>query len=460
MQKILSILILIILHISLLQAQHSFSLNEAVQYGEKNSKSVQIQQLDLSDAEDLLTEYKSIGMPKLTGGINYNYFINIPTNILPDFISPSVYGVLEKENLVAKDPNRNFGSGIPAQFGTKNNLTAKLDFSTLLFDGSFLVGLKAQKLYRDLIHKQINSSEFEIRYQVTKAYMAALAVKENLEILDKNISNLNKVYNEINQIYKTGLTEKLDVERLELSLQNLNTEKEKLTRIYDVTTLLLKYQMSYPLKDTIELTQNFEELINSSLLDVNTNVNALNIQNRPEYAVISQGIRLAEINVKRFKASYFPSLVGFATAQEGLQRNNLFDNKENKWFPTTIAGLGLNVPIFDGFDRRAKISKAKTLLNRTQMQLSEFERGINLAYENSKIQYTNALNTLESRKKTLALAEKIYQTSQTKFKSGVGSSLEINSAERDVYAAQANLLDAQLNLINTKVELDKSLGKI
>ena len=58
------------------------------------------------------------------------------------------------------------------------------------------------------------------------------------------------------------------------------------------------------------------------------------------------------------------------------------------------------------------------------------------------------------------MAEKIYNTSKIKFKEGVGSSLEITTAERDLYQAQANILDAQYNLIVTKVELDKALGKI
>ncbi|NOT37751.1 MAG: TolC family protein, partial [Saprospiraceae bacterium] len=440
-------------------AQKSFTLNEAIQYAEKNSKALQIQKLDINDAEDVLTEYKSIGMPKLTGGINYSYFIDIPTNILPDFISPSVYEVLFDENILPRK-DLTFGSGIPAQFGTKNNLTAKLELSTLIFDGSFFVGLKAQKLYRELITKQLVQSTAEVRYQVTKAYMATIAVNNNIEILDKNINNLTKVYNEMNQIYKAGLTEKLDVERLELSLLNLNSEKEKLNRLYEITKQLLKYQMSFPLSENIELTQSFDELMLSSAINVTDPSFNLNFQNRPEYDVINQGIQLAEINIKRFKVSYLPSIFGFATAQESLQRNNLFDGDENKWFPTTIVGVGMNVPIFDGFERKSKISKAKTLLNRSQMQKSEFERGVTLAYENAKIQYANAANTLETKKKTLSLAEKIYQTSQTKFKSGVGSSLEISTSERDVYSAQANLLEAQLNLIYAKIDLDKALGKI
>ena len=94
------------------------------------------------------------------------------------------------------------------------------------------------------------------------------------------------------------------------------------------------------------------------------------------------------------------------------------------------------------------------------MQIDEFEKGIQLEFANAKSTYLNALNTLETRKKSLSLAEKIYETSKVKFKEGIGSSLEITTAERDLYTSQANLLDAQYNLIVAKVELDKALGKI
>lgn len=106
-------------------AQKSFSLAEAVRYAETNSKSLDLQRLDIQDANDLMTEYRSIGMPKLTGGVGYTHFVDIPTSILPDFISPSVYEVLFKENLLQRR-DIDYGKGIPAQFGTKNNLTAKL----------------------------------------------------------------------------------------------------------------------------------------------------------------------------------------------------------------------------------------------------------------------------------------------------------------------------------------------
>ena len=116
------------------------------------------------------------------------------------------------------------------------------------------------------------------------------------------------------------------------------------------------------------------------------------------------------------------------------------------------------VPIFDGFDRNAKIARAKIALAKTNTQKTEFERAVQLEFSNARSQYLNALNTLESRKKSLQLAQKIYDTSNIKFKEGVGSSLELTQAERDLYLSQANVLEAKLMLSQAKADLDKALG--
>jgi outer membrane protein len=218
--------------------------------------------------------------------------------------------------------------------------------------------------------------------------------------------------------------------------------------------------MSFPTEKQLVLTEKMDEVLNKSYLEIMDPSIRLNIQHRPEYEVISQSLKLTEINIKRHKVSYLPSLFGFASYQQSLQRNKLFDKNDNNWFPTSLVGLQLNIPIFDGLDKKAKISRAKVLHEKTHMQYKAFEYGAQLEFQNARTQYLNASMSIESRKKSLALAEKIYEIANIKFKEGIGSSLEITSAERDVYQSQANLLDAQIQLIHAKIDLDKSMGKL
>ncbi|MBX7162695.1 MAG: TolC family protein, partial [Saprospiraceae bacterium] len=208
----------------------------------------------------------------------------------------------------------------------------------------------------------------------------------------------------------------------------------------------------------IVLSDNLEQVMNRSYLDIMDPNIRVDINKRPETQVIDQTLQLLNINLKRYRMSYFPSLFGFASHSQSLQRNKLFDPDENGWLPTTVVGLQLSVPIFDGFDRNAKIARAKIALAKTNTQKTEFERAVQLEFSNARSQYLNALNTLESRKKSLQLAQKIYDTSNIKFKEGVGSSLELTQAERDLYLSQANVLEAKLMLSQAKADLDKALG--
>ena len=439
--------------------QKNFSLEEAIRYANENNLRLRIQKTDIQDVDGQIKEYYSIGMPKLSGSASYNHYLKLPTSIFPNFISPAIYDVLFDENLLARR-DIDAGPGVPVQFGTKNNLNASLEFSTMLFDGSFIVGLKMQKMYRELIEKQMGQTEADVRYQVTKAYLAALAIQDNLQLVQKNLDNLNKLRKELNEIYQAGLIEKLDLDRVDLSLQNLGSEKEKLDRISDITMQVLKFQMSYPQEDSIRLSEKLSDILNRSYVEIMDPAIQLNLQQRPEYPSIAKGIELAEINIRRLKSSYLPSLFGFATYQQSLQRTDLFDGNDNNWFETALLGVSMSVPIFDGLERKARISRAKTLLSKSQLQLTAFEQGVQLEFKNARTQYVNASTTLESRKKSLALAERIYETTNIKFREGIGSSLEITSAERDLYQAQANLLEAQVSLIQAKVDLDKSIGRL
>jgi outer membrane protein TolC len=78
---------------------------------------------------------------------------------------------------------------------------------------------------------------------------------------------------------------------------------------------------------------------------------------------------------------------------------------------------------------------------------------------NARKSYQTANDRLNAQKKNIALAEKIYQTTQKKYKEGLGSSLEIAQAEQSLYASQQNYNQALYDVIIAKINLDKAFGK-
>ena len=458
MIKLLSLLLTLSL-VFPLGAQVEFTLDQAIAYAVSNSNDVKLAQLDVADAEAQITEYRSIGLPQIEAGLNYQYYFEVPVNPVEDFITPSIYGVLSQE-FEEIDPF----TGTPETFQfalfRPNNLFASVDARWLLLDGSYFSGLKAAKLFKELTRKSIDVKEEEIRANVTKAYMNILIAEENKEILAKNISNLEKALNDTKAFYENGFMEKLDVERLELSMGNLQTEYEKIDQMIALSYNLLKFQMSYPINEEISVTEDLETMVDLMSIETIDLMEKVDYNNKAQYSEILLGKELNELNVERLKRGYLPSLQAKANYSESLQRNNLFDGDELGWIPTGSVSLGITVPIFDGLMKKGQVQQAKIDLDKLDVQKSEFERATDLQVANAKLQYINARKTLNNRRSSLDIVQSIYDKTMIKFNEGVGSSVEVTQAENQLYDAQGAYINALYELLVSKTDLEIALGNI
>jgi outer membrane protein TolC len=439
-------------------AQQVFSLDEAVSYAIQNNLDMKAKRLSSKDADWQVKEYWAIGLPQISGNVDYQYFFDIPTQILPDFITPSIDGRLEEYQLIQQTLPLPFSGGIPAQFGTSNNLTAGIQATGLLFDGSFIVGLQAQKMYRELVNTQIGQTERDVRVNVTKSYLNVLIAEQSKSIIDQNLESISRIKNETEEIYKNGFAEKLDVDRMTLSVNNLKSESENLGHLIQAGKLLLKFHMGFPITDSLILTDNIEKLRVLSSAD-ELLLADYRYDDRVEYEVLSKTIEMAGLNVKRHKASYLPTLTAALGYSRALQTSDLFD-KDNEWYPTAYAAASLSIPIYDSRDKKSKIERAKIEEEGYIIQRTNFERSMDMEVRTAMINLNNAKRSVTQRESSRQLAEDIYDITVIKLKEGVGSSLEVNQAEIEMLEAQSNYIDALYNLLIATTDLKKALGKI
>jgi len=439
-------------------SQQSFTLDAAVAYGLENQNSIKMTDIEIANSESEIKELKAIGMPQINGAIDYNYYFYVPKQPVEDFISPSVYQILKDEGLptTTQGPTETF----ELSFVQPQQFNVGLSANMLVFDGSYIYAIKGAKLYRDLIKKQKDATIDQIKANITKAYTSILIADKNKKILADNIKILEKSLLEVKAMYDAGFMESLDVDRLQLSYDNLNIQLENIDGLIDLSKNLLKFQMGYPLKEEISLTEDIDELIiKFDAKNENENIQ-IDPNLRAEYQLLNTTQALNGINLKRFKAGYLPSVGAFASFQESLQRTNLFDGDETGFLPTGVVGLKINVPIYDGGEKSAKIQKVKLDIEKVDLQKTEFTRGMTMQARNAQIAMSNAKRNLTNRQKALTITQSIYERTQIKFKEGVGSSVEVTQAENTLYQAQAEVISAMYDLLTAKVDLDITLGKL
>lgn len=419
------------------------SLDEAVDFAWQNSNALKNAQINIVDAEERIIENRAIGIPKLNGTLDYQRYLLVPQQALPDaFI----------DFLQAQNPNQEVSREV--SFFLKNNFSAGLSLDALVFDGTYLTALKAAKVYREYIAQDLMVKRREVRNQVIDAYLPALLLDKNLEILEANIQNLEQLFKETKALYEEGFAEQLDVDRLELSLANLKVDRENVARQKENAISVLKFTLNADDDKNFKLTEDLESMaIEITEDDIS---GAANYTARPELAYVQKGIELADLNIEQFKMGYYPTVRAFASATQQYQSNT---REDGFWAPNALVGLSVNVPLFDGWDKKAKIQRAKLAKEINLNQQDDLVRSIQLEVSNARASYETAMESLRAQERNLQLARRIYETTQIKYREGVGSSIEVNQAEQSLYTSQANYTQALYTLTVAKFDLLKALGK-
>ncbi|MEM1214861.1 MAG: TolC family protein [Bacteroidota bacterium] len=427
----LILLLLLLLGSNGLAAQRNdLTLAQAIDYAIANNPEMKAALLNVTDADEQIKEFRSQGMPQLNGSAGYTYYFERPIVQLPMALG-----------------------GDQISFILRNNFTGALNLDALIFDASYLTGLKAARAARNYAQLELADQQRNVRAQVRNAYLTLLFLTENLAQLDKNITNLTTLFAETQATYEAGFVEQLDVDRLELSLSNLRTERQNLSRQYEMAVEALKFTLNYPAGEELTVTDDLEGLLtdaDAAMLEAE-----LDYSRRTELNLIQQGLALQDLNVQVNQSRYWPSLRGNAAYQYQYQGN---DSTDDFWAPTGLLGVSLNVPIYDGGLRSASVARAKLAREQVVLQQSTLQRAANLEVTNAKTAYQSALDRLRERDRNLELAQRIYDTTQVKYREGVGSSLEVSQAESELYTAQSNRLQAQFELLQAKITLQEALG--
>ena len=442
-------------------SKHEFSIQQAVDYAKKNNVNVKNALIDVQLQEQQNREFTSNAYPHINASFGTSFNPNVATQIVPNFISPATYQVLIDEGIkngngqLIQMPN-DFGF-IAAQFGSKFSATAGISLQQILFDGQVFVGLLARGAAVEFRKKNVEVTEEVIKANIYKIYYQLVVSKTQTELLDANISLLEKLLKDTRIIYENGFAEKLDIDKVSVQLTNLQTEKLKVLNTISNGYYGLKVLMGMPVSDELVLTDKLsDEQIKEGALEKSV----YTYDERKDYQYAQMGKVLNEYNIRRYKLSQIPTLSMNANYAKNAQRNQWTFVGKGDWFTISSVNLNLAIPIFNGFFTKSKIEQAKLEVKKIDNQLEALKLSIDNEVAVARNNFRSAIATMDFQKKNMELAEKIYQQTKKKYEIGTGSQTEINTAQTDLKAAQTNYITALYDAVVAKVDFMKATGKL
>ena len=173
----------------------SFSLKEAQEYAIEHNLNIQNAKLDVEHAEKVIWENTAMGLPQLNSSLNYNNNLNLTTTLLP----AEIFGGTP-------------GEKVEVQFGTQHNATAVLSASQMIFNGPYIVGLQASRIFKKASEQTLQKTRTDTKELVAQNYYLALLAAETYHIIDSNYINLKQTLYETQMMYEKGFVEETDVE--------------------------------------------------------------------------------------------------------------------------------------------------------------------------------------------------------------------------------------------------------
>jgi outer membrane protein TolC len=215
--------------------------------------------------------------------------------------------------------------------------------------------------------------------------------------------------------------------------------------------------MNLPLSQEISLDTTMNKT--GGLLSISKEVNLF--QNRTEYQLINKQQDLYHLELKNVRAGYFPTLAGFASYNTMAMRSefNFFDGGK-PWFQTNVVGLRLNLPIFDGLEKRAKAQRSKLHLAKVENEAALLEQSITMDIINANAKLINSRKALNAQQENRLLAEDVYTQTQFQYKEGLASMTDLLNAETSMRDAQSNYIKALVESLIADLELQKADGSL
>lgn len=437
----ITIVISVLIGFSVISAQENsvkqFSLEEAVDYAVQNNYDAVNAKLSIDAAKAQLREIVATGFPQISGSVEYNNMFEIPTQLIPDFISG------------------NYDQYIPVKFGLRHNATVGITVTQLIFSGSYIVGLQASNAYLSLQEQNNKRSELDVAQSVTQNYYLVLLVEENQRILNQSLENIKKIHYEVEESFKEGFVEDTEVKQLQISVTQLENSLNTLAQQLDVSYKLLKLQMGIDINKNIKLTEKLEDILR--MVNISSLIKSeFDIRKNVEFQLIESRVKLSELSLKNEWSKFLPTIAAFGTYQYNAQRAkfNFFDPNED-WYNTGIIGVKLEMPIFNSGAKFFKVQQSRVELMQAENTKRKVEQALALQYSKVKSELKSNNDIFNNNKANMQLSKEVFDKTLEKYKEGISSNLELIQVHNQYLSSQSEYFKSMSDLLNTKNAMDR-----
>lgn len=343
------------------------------------------------------------------------------------------------------------GQAMEIKVGRDNNITTSASASMPLVNAQLWESLKLSAMDVEMAVEQARSSKIGLIKQVKQAFYAVLLAEKSLDVVSEVYSNAQKNYEKTLQRFNVGKVSEVERLRSQVTMMNAEPAVSSAENTIVLATWQLKAVMGIDLDTDIQVVGDLIDYTNEMLAPY---ASEEDLSNNSSLLQLEIQDRMLESTIKMQKNQYLPTLA----ASINYNYSAMGDD-ELRWFPSSNAALSLNIPVFDGFQKRFNIKQTKVTRNMLALQREDTERNLRVAIRNYNDQMALSIKNYQAADATVEVAQKSYDISEKMYEVGKATIVELNDAQVALMQAQLTQAQAVYNFMVTKASLDELIGK-
>jgi len=382
-------------------------------------------------------------------------------NLLPSFDASGQYTRNIKKPVIFLPPGTPFGppGGGPTvmEIGYDNSYNGTISASLPIFMKQIYSGLKLSKQNLKLSKESYRESKINTISNVKKAYYGVLLTRELRDFMRMSLKDAEDNLENVRKMHKQGLVADYDLLKAEVQIENLKPNVMQAEDNYKLAIDGLKIAIGLNSDVEIKVLGQLKYNENAQIPTLDEALTELLAHNTTLRKLYFQ-TELTKTSIELAKAEFYPSLVAFGNYQYQTQADD-FKFSDYYWVKTAMVGLQLQIPLFHGLSRVAKVQQAELSHRQVMEQQSAVTEAIKTQLHSVLYKMAQAKKRIEVQKKSIEQAQLGYRIAQSRYKNGLGTQLEVNDAEVALTQARFNYAKAVYDFLVATVDYKQLVGK-
>jgi hydrophobe/amphiphile efflux-1 (HAE1) family protein len=410
---------------------------------EKNAQ-IRIASLEVRRASEAVREAWGGLLPALSAEGTYTRYMKLPVMFFPTIAVDPANG-----SLTFTEPS------VAMEMGAKNEFLGSINASLPLFRGDVYAGIRAANARERMSVEDVRAGRADVVAAVKKTYYTILLLREQRTVVAQSIARSGEILSEARNLFRQGFATDVDTLQAFVAAENQQPILIRLDNAIASTTTMLKTLIGLPSDNPIVLTDSLDfSPVRAASYDT---AYATVLTMRPDVLKLSHQLQAAEALKQMEWSGHLPALSFFCRVQAQDQQND-FAFSRYTWPISSMAGLQLSVPLFNGFRTDARVQQAEVVRLQTEAAFDQTKDAARAELQIALGSLAEAKRRLASSGATVQAAERSYQKTRSRWQQGMCRQIDVSEANVMFNQAKFDRLQAITDCLIAETELAKAAG--